>query len=359
MQIDMHYYGTYVLARAAGITANRAQVIASAAQFVDDNEDCGCMYFNDGGALFSEQTANGMVDKDNYCNECQRRVWVPFHFLPGCEGETYSQKLLCGKDSSTAQEMRNNHLSHADWECADELMGITAHVYADTFSHYGFSGISCDENKIINDSLEFGDEITEKTKEHIKKRDKHFEKKYGRKSSFGERLRSFLGEALSDSLGHGAVYTYPDRPYLSWKFDYEEGTLGGGWRDNKETYMEASRNLYDMFLNYKDSGSGIADRPAMDFSTMEEKLFEIIKFQGSKEERISQWINAVSSGFIGQEEQIPPYLGIRWNEQRAEVEGSNSDKLLNKPVYKFYQAASYHRQYVLRELLPKKGLLVA
>ena len=33
----MHYYGTYAMARAAGITRNAAKVIAVAAQFVDDN----------------------------------------------------------------------------------------------------------------------------------------------------------------------------------------------------------------------------------------------------------------------------------------------------------------------------------
>ena len=37
MQTDMHYYGTYAMALAAGITRNTARVIAIAAQFVDDN----------------------------------------------------------------------------------------------------------------------------------------------------------------------------------------------------------------------------------------------------------------------------------------------------------------------------------
>ena len=29
-----------------------------------------------------------------------------------------------------------------------QLIGITAHVYADTFSHYGFSGASCPVNRV-------------------------------------------------------------------------------------------------------------------------------------------------------------------------------------------------------------------
>ncbi len=37
MQIDMHYYGVYTLARAAGVNREAAEVIATVAQFVDDN----------------------------------------------------------------------------------------------------------------------------------------------------------------------------------------------------------------------------------------------------------------------------------------------------------------------------------
>jgi len=36
MQEDMHYYGTYAMARAAGLKAAHAKVIAYAAQYVDD-----------------------------------------------------------------------------------------------------------------------------------------------------------------------------------------------------------------------------------------------------------------------------------------------------------------------------------
>ena len=41
MQKDMHYYGTYTLARTAGITPEVAEIIATASQFVDDNVEDG------------------------------------------------------------------------------------------------------------------------------------------------------------------------------------------------------------------------------------------------------------------------------------------------------------------------------
>lgn len=36
MQTDMHYYGTYAMARAAGLNQDTCRKIAYSAQFVDD-----------------------------------------------------------------------------------------------------------------------------------------------------------------------------------------------------------------------------------------------------------------------------------------------------------------------------------
>ena len=39
MQIDMHFYGVYAMARAAGLDPVTAETIANASQFVDDAVD--------------------------------------------------------------------------------------------------------------------------------------------------------------------------------------------------------------------------------------------------------------------------------------------------------------------------------
>jgi hypothetical protein len=87
MQIDMHYYGTYAMARAAGITREAARVIAIAAQFVDDNAAKESISFRDGGRLDAQATAHQAVYRKNIDLEDQRRIWVPFHFLPGNQGK--------------------------------------------------------------------------------------------------------------------------------------------------------------------------------------------------------------------------------------------------------------------------------
>ena len=39
MQLDMHFYGVYALARAAGLKPETAEIVACASQFVDDAID--------------------------------------------------------------------------------------------------------------------------------------------------------------------------------------------------------------------------------------------------------------------------------------------------------------------------------
>ena len=92
-------------------------------------------------------------DVANIDAEDQRKVWVPFHFIPGNEGDEYTERLVCRKNSDIAQEMVDHHVDLPDKRFYLPLIGITAHVYADTFSHYGFSGVSSRKNRIDSDSL--------------------------------------------------------------------------------------------------------------------------------------------------------------------------------------------------------------
>ena len=102
MQEDMHYYGTYAMARAAGLAVEQAKVVAYAAQYVDDST-CNDSEVHEDGGMFqtvatahtnSEAISNAAADHTE-----QRKIWVPFHFFPGNAGGTLSEKLACVKDS--------------------------------------------------------------------------------------------------------------------------------------------------------------------------------------------------------------------------------------------------------------------
>ena len=91
MQIDFHYYATYVMARSAGLNLESATRIATAAQFVDDNASPHDIEFDDGSSLNVEATAHHVADIANLNVKDQREVWVPFHFLPGNVGDSFTE----------------------------------------------------------------------------------------------------------------------------------------------------------------------------------------------------------------------------------------------------------------------------
>ncbi len=377
MQLDMHYYGTYAMARAAGLTADVSKIIASCAQFVDDNAARSHVTFRNGSRIDVEATAHHTVDGANLDEGDQRQVWVPFHFLPGNIGDSYTERLKCRMDSEIAQEMRDHHLALADRAFAPALIGIAAHVYADTFAHYGFSGVSSRGNKVDNGSFKFHAdvdgvdgtiaELTPEMQTYIQGKADAFFAREGEHGGLRANIMSWLGENLSGALGHGSVATYPDRPYLVWSFDYEreDAVINGidSARSNPVTFFRGCRALHEMFRRFAmarrdDYGSG-QHRSFDDIAT---RVFSVLAVQGDKETRIQAWQDAAREGTVFGEpgEQIPEYEGASWNDQWREFdEQENYTAAMASPIWHFYQAASLHRNYVLRDLLPKHGLIVA
>lgn len=100
-----------------------------------------------------------------------RPVWVPFHFLPGAAGPSFRHKMVCQKDSEVANRMLDFYLSDATLSAHRDhmlhLIGVAAHVYADTFSHYGFSGLSDELNQIQPDSVQIHDGHSDSIRAHL------------------------------------------------------------------------------------------------------------------------------------------------------------------------------------------------
>ena len=240
-----------------------------------------------------------------------------------------------------------------------ELIGIAAHVYMDTFSHYGFSGISSEYNGVDGDSFEFlnireGSEIEgylfEKAKSFI--------------SKYKDKIASFVAEKGTGALGHAGVVTYPDRPFLHWQVDFEKTRHDGtktSDRNNPETYMEGCEKLHSRLSAFAETRY---ERPAIQsFEDIKESVQEIIKFQGKKEERIRQWQQAIEKGAIympdeSESEQVA-YSEQDWKDEKENFHDfDSSDKGIDTHAYRFHQAAAFHRYYVLKDLLPKHGIAV-
>ena len=374
MQVDMHYYGTYAMARAAGLSPSDCRIIAIAAQFVDDNAGKDTIWFADGARLDVDATAHHVFDVANIDPEDQRHVWVPFHFIPGNRGTEYTERLICRQDSQVVRELVNHHVNLSEKNYYLPLIGITAHVYADTFAHYGFSGVSSRKNRIDGNSLQIANEheFDEGLQNHIREKTTRFQQRYGRESGFLPNIkrwwRSVKSEAVetgSGALGHGAVLTYPDRPYMHWQFRYEDsrGEDRSEVQDhnNPETFLEGVEALHGMFKRVREVRDTDGADNGRTWGEIVERVKAIIERPGRKQERVGYWQEAAAGGelYAAAAEAIPSYEEHDWNEQREHLadERADSSVVLDQPVFQFYQAAAAHRVYVLRDLLPGHGLL--
>ena len=365
MHIDIHYYGTYAMARAAGLKREVCQTIASAAQFVDANDKDYDVDLKDGGRLNVIPTSHPLTDIKNTAlfERDQRRVWVPFHFLPGNDGNSMSERLICRKDSDIAQAMVDHCLSLVDQPFGLYLVGIAAHVYADTFSHYGFSGVSSRWNQVKGDSIDLLNDDRDKGAE------KHFWSKYNRIfpnwRTFMDGIKSGVAEEATGALGHGAVLKYPDFPYLEWEFSYEypkDSTRAlKSRRNNAETFLEACEKLYELFRRLGKNHRDPEIDQDREFDDIRDAVKGILAVEETdREKRGKIWRSTAKHGHLFSEpEEILSYQGEAW---KAGLEGLNdhedSDAALREPVFQFFRAAAIYRTYVLRDLLPAYGLVL-
>jgi hypothetical protein len=365
MQVDFHYYATYALARAAGLNGVAAGTIATCSQYVDDATEAQPLVNGEGCRFAPEVTAHAITDlRQNTNLDDQPRVWVPFHFLPGGEGDELSAKLVCRKNSAIAREMVAHALDQADKPFALELLGITAHVYADTFSHWGFSGVSSRRNRVDGSKVAVNrgtpDALAIMTASM-----KRFFAQYGVQGGLLENFRKAVSSVANSAgaLGHGAVATCPDQPYLAWGFEYEFPDLAGRGEDrlNQLDFREAAQALHAMFSAFaKRRPDLVVSGGGGGFDTIESAVSRIVATVAEKDTRIHVWQAAVQEGrlFHG-ESRIPEYDSTVMSASRDGLtRATSSSEAAKTPAYRFFQAAAAHRWYVLRDLLPAHGIAI-
>ena len=152
MDIDFHYGTVYVLARWAKFGSGNANLIASASQLVDDNFDS--TPFSD------EEEKKNIAEGVHVRYSCQniwgnvsgkgnREIWIPFHFLPGLEGDTQEEQLICKKNSELShklgERLQETTLDNTNFPFR---LGVGLHVFADTWAHQEFAGINNIVNKV-------------------------------------------------------------------------------------------------------------------------------------------------------------------------------------------------------------------
>lgn len=352
MQLDMHFYGVYAIARAAGIKPETARTIAYASQFVDDAIDDKVIVLLDQKAVLPIMTSHKPLDFKNAMPDDQWKVWIPFHFLPGNSGHDFVERMACRKNSEPAKKMIRHALDHKNKEYWPHLIGLTAHVYADTFSHFGFVGFSHNFNKAKSDSIMISEGHSRGIIGYVKEKFEDFKTRFA--GNFAEIV----------PIGHGSVATYPDRPYLDWSFKYESGNHepSDTNRNNLINFHEGCKCLYDFF--YEFAQANLVDRDHnghKGWDVISDEVKNILKEEGQKNERIESWKKAIKSGVFCVVTSIDKEIDYNENDWKIafdQYKAKRGDEIKDTDAYRFIRAAQRHRDFVLRELLPDSGLII-
>lgn len=353
MQMDMHFYGTYALARAAGLPPDVAKTVATAAQFVDDAEDKRPENLGGTSYLIPVVSAHKMLDKSNVDGADQWQVWVPFHFLPGAVGDSAEEKLLCRKGdfgNQAANAILTLVADKRDEPYGWHLLGVVSHVIQDTFSHWGFSGISSSYNHVEQGDIVLSDTLDHNLKDYITEKAK----------SFWECIGGNIAEELS-ALGHGSVATFPDRPYLKWTFDYEmdlatcrrmENVLHID-RDNPADFLQACERLYVVYAEMASRKFTVTPSPFVKIAPV---VKDILRVEADMQGRINAWKDAIVTNRLFQsvpEDKDVGYQNDCWSPSSLR----KKQKAQKLEAQLFFKASLNYRCFVLGQLLPSLGLL--
>lgn len=148
MNLEFHYYITYLIAAAAGLSPTDARIVAWSSQYVDDNDriftidkDLPTHYRN-----FISQTINILKPLDTLM-----RIYPIFHFIPGDPLHVSARRkdgamhwLNTTPGSENAGLVMDAALASGDLY----RIGIACHGYADTWAHQNFVGYYNEFNSI-------------------------------------------------------------------------------------------------------------------------------------------------------------------------------------------------------------------
>ncbi|NOZ69316.1 MAG: hypothetical protein GXP46_08770 [Deferribacteres bacterium] len=206
MDTEFHYYMTGIIARAAGFSEAEAKTIATASEYVDENDVCLKIEDRSGGKPYENyisQTMNILKPKRKLM-----RIYPVFHFVPGdpaderaCRTDGKMHLLNTTPGNETASSMMDEAF-RAPEDTRLYRIGIATHAYADTWAHQNFVGWYDYFNNI--------------------------------------------GMDPKPDIGHADAEHHPDWPAHRW----EDCRLVNDEIDNTERYIDAAEKIYGKYRSY-------------------------------------------------------------------------------------------------------------
>jgi hypothetical protein len=231
MQQDIHYYAIGVLAKAAGFSQQDALTIAYASQYVDNATEGDVIKVKSNDVEYDFEPARTAYDPLRLNQglqssgwSAQKRVWIPFHFLPPRPFDPARPKFsyVTEPDSPLSKMLLERAASEPREKRRLCRIGVALHTYADTFSHQRFSGRKSQHENDVETICLWNEE----------------------KGDYDKlKIENILLDALP-WVGHAEAGVFPDLTYLKWKYNSRQSSEPVE-RDNTATFLTASKAIYD------------------------------------------------------------------------------------------------------------------
>ena len=357
MKKDFHYAVTYIVARWADFSHKKAQIIAYACQFVDDNCDYGILKFDNGAMCSQIPSSHKIHDYRNFKSLEQYKVWLPFHYLPGNDGLNFKQsvpgsfikKLITNPNSYIVKDMVDSCIANYKAKSSDRLhrLGITLHTLSDSWAHQGFVGI----NHRVNDIL-----ITDRSKFVNSSLFINIKDKLVDMTNF--LFSSFMSQTFP--LGHVAALDLPDLPYLKWDYIDDDAQFT---RENYSLFVDAAEAMYNVL---KQVSPNLGCKPSLSDEQKDLLKQLFISFrQSNSYDRLNEWIKLLIDDVFGIGViHLRPYKKKGLDSWRHDALGDENNPKFTpeflRSNWKLFHDALFVQKYTItRLILPKYGICVA
>jgi hypothetical protein len=318
MDIEFHYYITFILCRKAGYSGDDAYKIAYSSQYTDDNKRHYYVNYPNGGHFLNEISQTMDITKPS---RKRQKIYPLFHFVPGGTEAEETCSFDCDDEKCfvTIPNSENANILLKDALASEDLyrIGIAIHAFADTWSHQNFLGMKHDAN--------------------------------GRNRV-----------DIIPNIGHADFFHEPDKIHNEWKDPRLEDDAA--IVNNDDRFIEAARQIFIHLYRVNNSGSD---------DSMAAGEFEELNLEKQLRDAMdeSYWIGFDSKARIASYEKICEELGLekyeydakQWRHaavDKRDIELDHFDKywagenFLESDWYQFQMAVNAHRDDALIKLRP-------
>lgn len=335
MRRDFHFYALYSLLCCIGMKPEIAYTVAYASEHVDNAKNDKAIQFVEGGQFKPIRSAHPLLSTRFINKQTALSLYMPFHFFPCCEGNSFLEKVVCRPFSTGLEALKDEVAKVCTLDYGAHYLGVALHIIADSHAHQNFSALPHKMNDV--NTLKLCDNAI---------------------------IRPFL--SLSSPLppyGHLKALILPDEPSFQWSYVDWKGVLHEV--DNLYRYERCLHEIYQWVLDgIKPLVPDWFSEPAQNYDAICERIMPLLDLNMLPEDRVRAWERALEQKYF---DAVPfkVYDASLWQNEAIETtEKAFRHQYSRKPNYAtsnltyFYAALTHHIHFCRYVLFPKHDIYI-